>query len=231
MRLNPKIRKYKEFSGKAINAIPSMLSKGRSPISSAQLMKERIESRNTSDSELYSNWICNYFSTGDGALYLPDGSLVIDYDSQALRKLSSESGLNESGALTLEGLTANDVEGALFTKKELKKMILGKKLTLKEAKDHPIWQALARGDKKLSEAYAETIFSQIKALWDGETYGPLNMGILLDSYSKIPKLKSWEIRGIGDSSYASGTKPLNDEKGSFIGVLDDSKKDVSKSSQ
>ncbi len=211
MRLNEPTEKFKEFYGRNTEQMSKLIAEGRSPMSTAQLMTRRLELRNSDDSELRASWNDNYFDTGDGALYLPDGGLVVDYDAQALRGMTPESKL-VGGALALEGYNA---EGPIFSREELGKMITGRGLTLEEAQNHPIWRAFARGDKHLSRDYAGMIFADNKERFGYDT----NMGVWLDSSpSDAPKMRAWLVGRTSDRSYAYGYIYLGDDGGRLVGV-------------
>jgi len=212
MRLNEPSEKYKEFYGLNVDQMPKLLAEGRVPMSTKDLMLRRVELRHSDDKELRAGWMDNYVDTGDGALYLPDGSLGVVYDSQAIRDLTRESPLIR-GALVSEDLpTGGDL---VFTKEDLEKMIIGRELTLKEAKAHPIWRALTRGDSVLSHAYAEMVFADHKET-RGDNFG---MGIRLRGSSPgAPEIRDWYISRIRGHSSAGGNQSLDNFSGRLVGV-------------
>ena len=214
MRLNDPIlrEKYETFpsNGTAPNTeeMPRLIADNRDPISPAQIMKRRLELRNSDYAEVKENWMYSDFDTGDGALCVPDGSLVVAYDAQALREMTPESKL-VGGALDLGDLDLKDVDGTKFTKAQLERMVLGTGLTLEQAKSHPIWEALAR-DKTLASDYAEMVFKD---------HGhDIAMGVSLDQPSDNPKMKAWYVGGVGDESEADGNDDLNYDICRLVGV-------------
>jgi len=213
LRLNEPLEKFKEFYGSNLREMPKLLAEGRVPMSVADVMKERLELRHSDDAELRSNWMNNYFDSGDGALYLPDGKLVVAYDSKAIREMTPESKLVPgTRALDLSGVSLRGIKGSRFTERDLGKMIIRQRLTLDQAKDHPIWQALARGDKNLSDAYAEMIFKD-------HGYDEA-MGIWLDSSkSDVPNMRAWCVNRAFNRSDTYGFINLGCSNGRLVGKL------------
>ena len=211
MRLNRIMsrKKYEEFYGSPLDQMPRLIADNRIPMSSAQLMKKRLELRNYDYAKLKEDWMDNYFDTGDGALYMPDGSLIVVYDFQALKNMTPRSKLI-GRALDLKDLDLKDVNGQTFTKAELEKLIIGKGLTLEQARTHPIWQALARGDNKLANDYAKMIF-------EDNGYDTA-MSIFLDSPSKDQKMRAWYIDGTDDRSDVSGSFNLDYYNSRLVGI-------------
>jgi len=214
MRLNKPVEKFKEFYGKNTEQMPKLVAEGRAPLSVAGLMRGRLEYRNSDDSELHSNWNNNYFDTGDGALYMPDGKLVIAYDATALREMTGQS-KTINGALALEGLAQADVEGVIFTKDDLGKMVLGQGLTRNQVENHPMWQTLVREDTNLLRNYADMIFT--------DNNYETAMGIFLDSPFKVPKMRAWFVGRADGRSGASGDG-LDDDNGRLVGVASETQK-------
>src|SRR3989338_2675327 len=105
---------YREFYGRIIDQIPLLLASGRVPLSTKQLMERRIEVRDADFGKQYkgtaheasiqavrdSIWT-NYFDTGDGVLYHPDGKIKVVVNAPFLRSLNPESKLS-NGALVAE---------------------------------------------------------------------------------------------------------------------------------
>src|SRR3989338_9383475 len=90
---------YKEFYGRSTEQMPRLIAEGRTPLSIAGLMRRRLEVLNSSDDVRNSFWD-NYFDTGDGIAYHPDGRGKIVLDAKPLRELTPSSQLR-NGALIL----------------------------------------------------------------------------------------------------------------------------------
>ena len=210
--------KYKEFYGRNVNEMPKLVADSRVPMSVADIMKKRLEVRNSEDSELKASWHDTYFDTGDGVLYFPNGDLVVAYDSKALREMNSNSKL-VGGALDLSNVDLKDVTGQRFTKAQLEKMVLGESLTLEQAKVHPLWIALAR-DNKLASDYAEMVFAETKERFDYDT----NMGVYRDQAGKVPKMRAWVVGWVDGRSGAGGNYVLDDGSGRLVGVASETRK-------
>ena len=77
LKLNEPVDKFKEFYGRGIEQMPKLLGEGRTPLSSAGLMERRLEVLTASD-DVKDAWWGDYFDTGDGILYHPDGRIKIE---------------------------------------------------------------------------------------------------------------------------------------------------------
>lgn len=218
MRLNEPIEKFREFYGKNPEQMPKLIADNRVSMSAAGLMQRRLELRNSKDAELKASWMDNYFDIGDGALYVSDGSLTVAYDAQALRDMNEDSKL-AYGALDLSDADLKDISGQRFTKEQLEKMVLGQTLTLKQARAHPVWQALAREDTKLLQDYTEMVFTDNKERFEED-----NMGIYLGFTSDAPKMRVWYVGGAYSGSGVSGDVRLGDEGGRLVGVVSEMQK-------
>ena len=157
LKLNDTKEIYREFYGRNIEQMPKLIADGRVPINVSQLMKRRLDVRN-SDDEVKSSYLDNYFDTGDAVVYHPDGRVKIVLDSQTLREITSQSELI-NGALVLTEEAYNTLQGEEFEKGKLGKVNEG--LSREDVKAHPIWKVLAR-DQKLLNDYADYIFTEGK---------------------------------------------------------------------
>ncbi|MCH7851088.1 MAG: hypothetical protein IH845_05585 [Nanoarchaeota archaeon] len=204
------INKFEIYNGRNIEQMPKLIADNRIPMSVAGLMQRRLELRDSDDASVRDFYMNNYFDTVDGALYMPDGNLVLVYDAKVLREMTPESKL-VGGALNLEGFNTDDIEDrTYFNKQELEKMILGEDLTLRQARNHPVWFALARGDKNLQGAYAEMIFK------DNDYCSA--MGIYLDSSLNIFKMRALYVYGADGRSDAFGGGHIDNVDGRLVGL-------------
>src|SRR3990167_11287530 len=121
---------YKEFYGRSTEQMPRLIAEGRTPLSIAGLMRRRLEVLNSSDEVRNSFWD-NYFDTGDGIAYHPDGRGKIVLDAQPLRELTPSSQLR-NGALVLPSGVYDRLEGVEFSREDLAK--------------NRVWRALARDE-------------------------------------------------------------------------------------
>jgi len=87
------------------------------------------------------------------------------------------------------------------------KIISGRNLSKKEAKDHPIWNKLAQDDKSLLDDYVEAIFDKVREV---NSYNE-NMGIYLPDDQDVPLLRCWRLRGLGIRSGANARGDFCDD--------------------
>jgi hypothetical protein len=85
-------------------------------------------------------------------------------------------------------------------------------LTADQAKNHPIWQALAR-DQSLLNAYVDKTFVEAKAKHNYDT----NMGVYPDS-TDSHKLSAGIVLGLYFRSRLNGRGNLDDGVGRLVGV-------------
>ncbi len=200
---------YKEFYGRNTEQMPKLIAEGRLPLSVFGLMKRRLEVLSSSDVVKSSYWD-NYFDSGDGIAYHPDGRAKIILDAQPLRDLTPSSKL-KNGALVLDDY--NSLESLELSKADLERYALGEWLNRRDVKENPIWQALAR-DKELLDDYAEAVFSQGKEKFG---YDKL-MGIFRSSASDVPTMRFWYLCGLCSRSNARGNVRLDIDGGRLVGV-------------
>src|SRR3990167_6351666 len=135
---------YKEFYGRSTEQMPILIAEGRTPLSIAGLMRRRLEVLNSSDEVKRFYWD-NYFDTGDGIAYHPDGRGKIVLDAQPLRELTPSSQLRD-GALILSPSVYDGLEGVQFSREDLAKYITGERLKQGDVRKNKVWQALARDE-------------------------------------------------------------------------------------
>ena len=72
LKLNPEREACREFYGQNVMQMPLLIADGRVPMSVSQLMQKRLDVRNA-EADVKTAWMDNYFDTGDGVVYHPDG--------------------------------------------------------------------------------------------------------------------------------------------------------------
>ena len=213
LQLNIPEEAYKEFYGRSTEQMPKLIAEGRVPMNTSQLMQKRLDHRN-GPADLKTVWMDNYFDTGDGVVYHPDGRAKIVLDSQTLREMTPGSKRN-NGALILGEDVYEEWQG-----EEFKEGRLGKTrewLSKAEVKSHPVWKVLAR-DQALLDDYVDYIFAKCK---EQERFGyDTAMGVsLVDSCSRnSPEMNVWCVGGLGGRSGAYGWVDLDDGIGRLVGI-------------
>ncbi len=218
LKLN-EIEIYKKFYGRNIEQMPKLIAEGRIPMSVSQLMKRRLDVRN-SEKEVKSSWLDNYFDTGDAIAYHPNGNMKIVLDSEILRQLNPESKL-KNGVLVLEDGVYEKIDSGEFTRKELENCV-EKYLTKEQARENLVWNVLAR-DKNLLNDYTNFIFAEAKKRFNYND----NLGVYLDSPSDYPKLRALYLNGLEFRSYVSGRGSLDGNIGLFAGLAPEARKKIS----
>ena len=184
------------FNGRSVDQMPNLIAKGRLPLSASGLMQRRLQAQYGS-SAVRDSLMHNYFDTGDGVAYHPDGRIKVVNDAKHLREMNSESNL-VNGALVLPDRIYEKLEGQEFTRKDIQKYV-GDALSSKDAKSNPLWQALAR-DQKLLNEYVDLIFSQAKQQFSNYK----NMGVYVSDIPESPEMRPWYVRRLGGRSDAVG---------------------------
>jgi len=72
LQLNASPETYKEFYGPNVKQMPALVAEGRVPMNVSQLMQRRLDVRN-GPQDVKTDWMGNYFDTGDAVAYHPDG--------------------------------------------------------------------------------------------------------------------------------------------------------------
>jgi hypothetical protein len=159
LQLNDTREPYKEFYGPNKREMQKLVADGRTPMSVAGLMQRRLAVKGA-EPAVQKAWMDNYFDSGDGIVYHPDGKVKLVLDSQHLRNLTPDTEL-VGGALVLPAGVYETLEGPEFTRAQLKKHV-GNWLKSDQAKSNPMWQALAR-DQALLDAYVGHIYSEYQS--------------------------------------------------------------------
>ena len=201
---------YKEFYGRSTEQMPILIAEGRTPLSIAGLMRRRLEVLNSSDEVKRFYWD-NYFDTGDGIAYHPDGRGKIVLDAQPLRELTPSSQLR-NGALVLPSGVYDRLEGVEFSREDLAKYITGGRLKQGNVKKNRVWQVLAR-DENLLNDYAKAVFSQLRERYNEDRA----MGLYRGSAENVPTMRSWYLNRLGSRSNADVIH-LGFDVGRLVGV-------------
>src|SRR3990167_500605 len=134
LKLNATREAYQEFYGRNVEQMPKLIADGRVPMNTAQLMQRRLDVRN-SDTKVKSAYMDNYFDTGDGVAYHPDGRVKVVLDSQTLREMTPDT-QRVGGALLLTEDVYNALEGEEFKKGKLGKV--NDWMSREDVKAHPV---------------------------------------------------------------------------------------------
>jgi len=144
------------FEGKNIEQMPKLISEKYLPLSLAQIMEQRLRVSERNNAELSNIWDKNYFDSGDGIIYHPDGRIKITPDSVTLKKITPDTKLSWYGSQILEEGTFDKLQGEEFTRDDLSKYT-EKYLDESEVLENPIWLAFVRGDKQLLKEYTRYV--------------------------------------------------------------------------
>ena len=213
---------YKEFYGMNVDQMPVLIADNRVPLSVNGLMNRRLEVVKSDNTELAVTWLNNYFDTGDAIVYHPDGRIKVVNDAQALREITPESN-RVNGALVLTDEAYNSLDGAEFTRNDLKKHV-GRSLRKGEVLDNPLWHALSREDKALLTEYAGMIFSKAKTQHGYDE----NMGLYLANAQEAPTMRLWSVSRLYYRGDADGDVSLDGYSGRLVGVAPEAQSVVAK---
>jgi hypothetical protein len=205
---------YSERYGRNVDQMPKLITDGRVPMNTAQLMQRRLDVRN-SDAKVKSAYMDNYFDTGDGVAYHPDGRVKIVLDSQTLREMTPDT--SSGGALLLTEDVYNALEGEEFKKGKLGKV--NEWMSREDVKAHPVWKVLAR-DQGLLNDYTDHIFGEYQARFAKGT--PLEdvraMRVFPDSAGDQPKMRAWCVDMLESWTDVSGWSDLGYAGGRLVGI-------------
>jgi len=200
------VKRFEVYKGRNTEKMQELVADGRVPANVSQLMQRRLDLKNdeTGVKDFYMN---NYFDTGDGVVYHPDGRVKIVLDSQHLRDMTPESPRN-GGALVLTAENYDALQGEEFKKGKLGKT--GDWLSRADVKAHPVWKVLARNQALLND-YTDYIFTEGKH--------DTAMGIFPGSANgETPEMRAWYVYGLGNRSNASGRYGLDIDYGRLLGI-------------
>ncbi len=197
---------YRAFSGRYVEEAPRIKRKGLIIASVSDILERRLQSTKK-------DWKTNYFNTGDAVIFPTyKDKFKVSRSNPFLRNIHPKSRFS-SGALVLADDVYADIDGAEFSRKDLKS-VLGCVLTLANVKQHPIWQYLA-SDQALLDEYATRMFSEMKTEY-GYDYA---MGIYLADAQKVPTAQALVVDGLGSRSLLDGGGDLVDDDGRLVGLV------------
>jgi len=210
LQLERYVKKQDDFQGKIIEQMPLLIAEGRTPISAAELMRQRIWAL-SQPTEIKNAWWNNYFHLGDAILYHPNGKIKVELDSQLLRQLNAQSKL-QNGLLLIDDPRYTSSKGKEFDRNELTPLHTPLSKTAIYAS--PLWNCISREDKELLKEYTEAVFEEAKQFnYDS------NMGIYLRTApDSTPSAGALCVDGVNDRSNLDGSYNLGDSYGRFVGV-------------
>ena len=160
----PNERRYREFTGNSLEAMPLLIAEGRVPLSVKDIMERRLRSENPV-------WMENYFDTGDAVACHPDGEIKIILDSEILTRINPKSRIIRTysnddftnGALIISEDAYKKLKGPLirtFKVEDLERNLskYGRSFSSEEIKENPVWMFLARNDRELLRAYVDEVY-------------------------------------------------------------------------
>ncbi|MEK6961188.1 MAG: hypothetical protein AABX47_08520 [Nanoarchaeota archaeon] len=199
---------YDDFYGKIIEQMPLLIAQGRTPLSAADLMRQRIWALSQPE-DVKNAWWNNYFHIGDAILYHHNSRVKIELDSQLLRQLNAQSELQDGLSLITDE-TYTSSKGKEFSRNELS---LDRSLSKKAILSNPLWNYLAREDPKLLKEYTEAVFEEAKQFnYDA------NMGIYIRNAPKSTRLAGAVcVDRVSNRSYLYGSNSLDGDFGRLVG--------------
>jgi len=204
------VKRFEVYKGRNTEQMPKLTADGRMPANVSQLMQRKLDLRND-ETGVKDFYMDNYFDTGDGVVYHPDGRVKIVLDSQHLRDMTPESPRN-GGALILGEDVYKALEGEEFKEGKLGKV--NERMSKADVKSHPVWKVLAR-DQGLLDDYADYIFAEGKERFGYDTA----MGIFPGSANgETPEMRAWFVYRLVNRSDASGRIDLDYDYGRLLGI-------------
>ncbi|MCX6710965.1 MAG: hypothetical protein NTZ02_02640, partial [Candidatus Woesearchaeota archaeon] len=204
LKLNDRVKDYKEFDGNIIDEMPLLIAEGRTPMSTAEVMQRRLDVLGSTP-EVEDAWWMNFFHTGDAVAYHPDGRIKVVLDSQIARELNPKSTLR-NGALVLSDGMYEQMQGEEFSRAAIEYIkYFDTPSTVEQVLSNPIWRTLAR-DPKLLQEYATATFKEATKFNNNK-----NMAVYRSSFKEVPNLRLWSLGGLNrDLSYAFANISLDD---------------------
>lgn len=202
--------RYREFYGQNINQMPHLLKASREPLSTVDLMQRRLAVRDPSFSkEVTDSWWANYFDTGDGILYHPNGKVKVVLGAEFLRKLTPRTPLvNRAVKLGNDRDSSieiyNQTEGPEFTRSEVK-----------NDKFSTVWLTLAGDDRALLDEYKQAVREEFKAR---HNYEGSFMDIYVASAQNVITGRLWRVYRSYSNSNAGGDSSLDNLDDRLVGV-------------
>ena len=212
------------YGGRNVDAMPRLLSDGRTPMSASQLMRYRIN-----ESDKFSDWK-NYFDTSDLIAYSSKGDgkvkfvLTVDKTGKitengrtALELINPDS-KRKSGAIELAGDQYQTLDGIEVATGNLGRT--GSRLTQGEILGNKAWRILARHPDEVPADFAEdaNLLKEYSSWVANQTGDNKNMAVYVDSLGKSPKLRAWYVNRLECRSLAYGRIDLDGGDGRLLGI-------------
>ncbi len=219
LNLNYKTPLFKEFNGQVNTQMRKLIREGRTPLSVAQIMQCRLEVLTSNSDEVKHYWLNDYFDTGDGIFYHPDGRAKIVLGAEPIRNMTSKSkfykdylALGNDREFSIA--VYNSLDGTEFdvTSIGLRRQII-KSSSKRDIKNNPVWNALVPNKALLSE-YVNEFFGRCEDDFD---YRDM-MGIFIRTPKNIATGSLWSIHSVNKGSVLFGNNYVKDLEGHLIGA-------------
>ena len=209
LQLNEPVQIYQEFYGKDIEQMPLLIAQGGIPLSVADLMERRLKA--VGNKELKEGWCDNYFDTGDGIAYHPDGRFKIVLGKNPVWAITQYH-RRVDGAMVLEPGVYETLQGPEFKRDSCGEV--QRALSRREVKKHPVWKALARNDRALLDRYTDFVFDDTKERFDYDE----NMGVYLMDQKDTPNIRLVSLYRFYHGSEAGAWADLDIDRGRLVSV-------------
>jgi len=220
--------KLREFYGRNIDQMRLLLASARVPLSTKQLMERRIEVRDADFGKQYkgtaheaniqivrdSIWT-NYFDTGDGVLYHPDGKIKVVVNAPFLRSLNPKSKLKNGALILSDELYAQTTDAPEFTRAEVE-----------QDRFETVWLSLFQNDRALLKESRKAVTEELKTRYN---YKGENMSVWLAPAQRVTTGRSCYVDRGDSGSNADGVSNLDDNGGRLVGVAPEAQGPVARS--
>lgn len=215
--------KFKVYRGENIAQMAELVNDGRVPMSSRAVMRRRLEvlsrkaktsQEERANAEVRDYWMYNYVDTGDDVFYHPEGGLKIVLDDPIMRELKADSPLIVGGLRLGKTRAESIARYNAIDSPELRREnlgILGRVLTLAQAKEHPVWKILSSENQSLLNDYMDALF-EFHKISEGA-------GVYLDSPREVAHGRLWGFGSEYNNSSATGNIIINSKYGRLVGVV------------
>jgi len=212
------VQNYRIFEGRYNEQMPLLVQESLTPLTAKDVMEYRIKAVQSKNIDEIYFWLKCHWDTITGLAHF-NGQLIVVPNSELLSNINPESRLvNGSLPLTIDQYKELSKKYEVIRRD---KVISGRDLTEKQAKEHLIWLKLAQDDKALLDEYAGLVlFSKAKRVQGYKAllieyaglifskakrvYGyNVNMGIYLPKDQENPALRSWRLKHLNHRSGAS----------------------------
>ncbi len=215
-----------EHYGRNVDRMPQLLRAGEVPMSTAQLMKARLQ-QGEEFPDLWNSWV----DTSDLIVY-PKGNdkevyfllatnnqgEVTPNGRKALELITPENLASNRGAV-VESITSLGQRGRIKVSRD--KLTTGEYLNQEQALAETTWRILARDPNMVGSEFAEdeSLLKEYEAQVRAKTEQGTNMAVYLgDSLPDENTLKAWFVSRLGGRSDASGRYDLDSNGGRFVGI-------------